>query len=270
MENPEVMIGIPTLNGSERLERCLRSIFKYSNLDLYKAEVVVSDDFSNNREFNLNKAVVNAFRVPMLVTDQRLGVAEQWNRLVRHTPAPIQIIMNDDVEVVKDWLDALVYTVKNNPLAGMIGLKAYQGVTTQNFTPPPALSYEESRMERGRGLISSCGYLFGFLKEKWESVGGFDTRYYAFYEELTFGYECYKRGWPSYMLSYPIILHQGGATTSDPANINAHRVLLESRRTFQEKYGSITSVRNEIIETDEHSSRPKLDQWNTGLSTTRE
>jgi GT2 family glycosyltransferase len=263
---PEILIGIPTLNGPERLERCLRSIKRWTPLEKYKAQVLVSDDYSYERKLAENKTVCNAYRVPLLMAEQRVGVAEQWNRLVRHTEAPIQILMNDDVEVVEHWLEALVYSVRENPHAGMVGLKAYQGVNSTNWSPPPALSYAESVMERGSGLLSSCGYLFAFTKEKWSAIGGFDTQFFAFYEEIDFGIRLWRQNWPSYMLSYPIVIHQGGATTSDPANIDARKVIDESREKFRTKHPAISDIRRQMDETK--GNYPPVRCWNTGLSAT--
>lgn len=266
MDSPEILIGIPTLNGPERLERCLRSIKRWTSLEKHGAKVVVSDDFSYSRQLAENKTICNVYGVPLLMADRRVGVAEQWNRLVRHTEAPIQILMNDDVEVVEHWLEALVYSVRENPHAGMVGLKAYQGVNTTNFSPPPSISYAESVMERGSGLLSSCGYLFAFMKDKWSAVSGFDTQFFAFYEEVDFGVQLFKQNWPSYMLSYPVVIHQGGATTSDPGNIDAKRVIDESREKFRRKHPAISEIRAQMDAAQNHY--PPLRYWNTGLSAT--
>lgn len=267
---PKISIGIPTLNGPDRLERCLRSIKQRTNLAKYDAEVVVSDDSSYSAKLVENKNICHIYRVPLLMSDQRIGVAQQWNRLVRHTDAPIQILLNDDVEVVAHWLDALVYSLEENPHAGMVGLKAFQGVTSLNFTPPPVPSYMEATMERGRGLLASQGFCFGFKKDKWEAVGGFDEKFFAFYEEIDFGINLFRHGWPSYMLSYPIILHQGGATTSDVGNLDAPKVISESREYFKRKQPAISDIRKDMDVVDDAGVWPKLRCWNTGLLVTQD
>lgn len=262
---PNIAIGIPTLNGPDRLERCLRSIKKYTP-KRFDFQVTVSDDFSTEKNITYNKVICNTYGVPLLLADNRYGVSEQWNRLVRHNPSQLQILMNDDVEVVEHWLDALAYSIVENPHAGVIGLKAHQGVNSISWTPPPPISYAEAVMERGRGFLSSQGFLFGFMKDKWDAVGGFDTQFFAFYEEVDFGIRLFQQNWPSYMLSYPIVLHQGGATTSDQSNIDARRVLAESREKFKRKHQAIWELRNQMDEMELHHSWPPLRQWNTGLS----
>lgn len=267
---PKILIGIPTLNGPDRLERCLRSIKQHTPLAKYDAEVVVSDDGSYSEKLVQNKNICHVYRVPLLMSEVRTGVAQQWNRLVRHTEAPIQILLNDDVEVVPHWLEALAYSLEENPHAGAIGLKAYQGVNSSHFTPPPQPSYMEAVMERGRGLLSAQGFCFGFLRNKWVEVGGFDPQFFAFYEEIDFGIELFKRNWPSYMLSYPIILHQGGATTSDIGNIDAPMVLEESRRLFKKKHPPLSEIRAAMDAVCAGNPWPATKHWNTGLSVTQD
>ena len=265
MDSHEILIGIPTLNGPERLTRCLEAIMRHTPLEAYRAKVLVSDDFSYERRLEENKKICANYGVDILQAPARIGVAQQWNRLTLHTPSPIVILMNDDVEVVGDWLEALVFSLRENPHAGMIGLKAYQGVTSGNFTPPPVHSYNEAVFERGVGMISTTGFLFGFRRELYDYVGGFDPNFFAFYEEIDFGVRLFGAGFPSYMLSYPIVLHQGGATTSDLRNIDAQKIMRESREKFKLKHGSIQALRKAMI--DPIPGYPKPVQWNTMLKT---
>lgn len=261
---PEVLIGIPTLNGPDRLRRCLRAI-RINTPRTEPFKVLVVDDCSTPENLQKNKDVIHEFGVEMITHLERFGVARGWNDLTRHTQAPYVILMNDDVEVVPDWYDALVFSLKNNPGAGMIGLTAYQGVNSSNFTPPPTKSYNEARMMGGGGMFSSTGFLFGFKREKFDRVGGFDDGFFLFYEEIDFGVRLLKAGWPSYMLSYPVIIHQGGATTSDARNVpDALGVMGESRERFRKKHGSIREIRASIQKAKE---APALVEWNTMLKT---
>lgn len=262
---PDVVIGIPTLNGPERLRSCLTAIKRYTPWGRERVKVVVVDDCSTPKNLEANKTVVHQFGIELLMHDIRKGVAAGWNALSRHTQARIVILMNDDVEVVPDWFEALVFTLRHNPHVGMVGLSAYQGVNSRNFTPPALPSYNEAKMLRGHKMISATGFLFGFRREKFEEIGGFDENFFLFYEEVDFGYRLLKAGNPSYMLSYPVVIHQGGATTSDGQNVmDPNAILLESRDKFVEKHGgTIGKLRDEHVEL----VWPELVEWNTMLKT---
>ena len=238
-----VVVGIPTLNGPKRLDRCLCSVLAHSP----GARVIVCDDGSFPDELEANKAVVAAHGVPMLMNQARLGVAESWNRLTRHAAAhfgaEVMALVNDDVEVVADWLDALLFSVSENPHAGMVGLSSWVGARSDIFSPPRTPDYYEATMRHGDGMLSSCGYCFAFSVEKFEKVGGFDSGYFCFYEEIDLGVSFLAHGWPSYMLDRPLVLHQGGATTSDQRNLDAPARLAQSRARFRSKWTSIAHQR---------------------------
>jgi N-acetylglucosaminyl-diphospho-decaprenol L-rhamnosyltransferase len=264
---PEVLIGIPTLNGSDRLRRCLRSI-KVNTPPAQPFKVLVVDDCSTPENLQRNKNVVHEFGIEMITHQERYGVARGWNDLTRHTKAPYIILMNDDVEVVPDWYDALVFSLKNNPGAGMIGLTAYQGVNSSNFSPPPVKSYNEAVMQRGDGMFSATGFLFGFRHEQFDMISGFDDGYFLFYEEVDFGIRLLQAGWPSYMLSYPVVIHQGGATTSDTRNVqDPQGVMAASRDRFMSKFGGMRAIRDAIDKIWKHRGPSRLVQWNTMLKT---
>jgi GT2 family glycosyltransferase len=263
--SPEVLIGIPTLNGPDRLQRCLRSI-KLHTPPSEPFKVLVVDDFSSPENLEKNKGIVSGFGIEMITHQQRFGVARGWNDLTRHSNARFVILMNDDVEVVPDWYEALVFSIKNNPGAGMVGLTAYQGVNSLNFTPPPAKSYNEAKMLRGVGMFSTTGFLFGFERAKFDHVVGFDDGFFLFYEEIDFGARLEEAGWRSYMLSYPVVIHQGGASTSDSRNVqNTQKILAESRDRFKAKHGSVEAVRMAMAGRDKDSKPTELVEWNTSL-----
>lgn len=264
-ETHKVTIGIPTLNGPDRLDRCLRALIRHTPLGKHDATILVCDDGSREEAVEKNKNVISRHGIRMLMNQARLGVAESWNRLARHGienyGSDCIVLLNDDVEVTTDWLDALVFSVRMNPHAGMVGLNAWQGINSDFFNPPPAVAYSEATMLHGHGMLASCGYCFAFAADKYKAVEGFDPRYFCFYEELSFGLSLLHKDWPSYMLSYPFVIHQGGATTSEPANVDAAACLSESREKFKSKWVSVEHQRKLFA----GRQWPPCIHWNTAL-----
>jgi GT2 family glycosyltransferase len=186
--------------------------------------------------------------------------------LARHVASDIVALINDDVEVVPDWLDVLKLSVERNPHVGMVGLNCYVGVVRQDLVGanrlPLRVDYHEARLMDGGGkLISSLGPIFAFSKEAYDKVGGFDEGYKCFYEECDFGYALRRAGYYHYMASYPIVFHMGGATTSNPKNLDAAAEMERSRLFFEAKWGRSLS---EIVNSLEPSGRSVV-EWNTVL-----
>ena len=70
------------------------------------------------------------------------------------------------------------------------------------------------------------------------------------------------------MLSYPVVIHQGGASTSDSRNVqDPQAVMAVSRERFNKKFGSIQAVRDAVHALDITRAPQQLVQWNTMLKT---
>jgi GT2 family glycosyltransferase len=274
-----VTVGIPTLNSPHLLERALKSIADCTKLD--GVRVLVCDDGSAPDKLQKNKEIIGlwAQRVPgleMLVNGSRCGISKSWNRLTRHYgDAQIIVLMNDDIEVVDFWLDVLVYSLRENPLAGMVGLNSYVSLTKQQYAkvfPADALPHERMPlvdyreaclMDGGGTLLSAQGPIFGFRKDAFDLVGGFDERYFVYYEELDFAVSLRKKGLYSFMASYPLCFHQGGATNSIKENIDAAEHMARSGRLFREKWSASIDELREGFRKD--YVRPALREWTSQI-----
>jgi GT2 family glycosyltransferase len=262
----DVLVGIPTLNGSARLKRCLESIAECTRFGSFECvTVLVCDDGSTEEDLVLNKNVIHdaSRRVPgleMLVNGKREGIASSWNKLVRHRDSDIVVLINDDIEVVEHWLDVLVYSVAENSIAGMVGLNSYVGAIKAQTQPPLRVDYNEAALQFGGGtLLASHGPIFAFRREAYNLVGGFDERYFCFYEELDFGVSLHKKGLRHFMASYPIVYHMGGATNSDPRNLIAREELERSRAKFIDKWKATPEELRQAMPLERKP--PFLNEW---------
>jgi GT2 family glycosyltransferase len=300
-EYRDIFVGIPTLNGPHRLLRCLKSIFDPTCTDprdLRRMRVLVADDGSTDENLKVNKDVVTQFShlgVELLFGHGRTGIAKTWNRLVRHGQSNVVILINDDIEVVPYWLDVLDFSVRSNLHVGMVGLNSYVGVTKDQVRLegrlPLTIDYHEAKLHLdgrvvcsrcelrpvehreaqlwngGGNLLASTGSIFAFRRECFDRVGGFDERYFRFFEEVDFGVALQRRGLWNYMASYPICYHTGGETNSDPQNGDSKVMLDESRVRFIEKWGKgPESLREEFRA---RGAGPSCREWNTMLRNLR-
>lgn len=281
--NSRILIGVPTLNGPERLNRLLFSIRHATDWSkVGPVKILVCDDGSDEGPFLGNRAVCATYQdlvqvagLEYIAHHARRGIAAGWNTLCRHGHAnwDIAVLLNDDVEVVRHWLEALVYSLDENPTIGMVGLNAYLSVTKGQVDTlhPGALEhvrylqidYHEAHLLHGNGrLLASQGSAFGFRKDVYDQVGGFDERYFCFYEELDFGVSALQYDYVHAMLSYPIIYHMGGATNAVPTNLDARARMEQSRKAFEEKWGRTP----EAIHASRPHRAPGFKEWNTQVA----
>jgi GT2 family glycosyltransferase len=214
----------------------------------------------------------------MIVSANRAGIAASWNKLVRHQPADVIVLINDDIEVVPHWLDVLVYSVMKNQQVGMVSLNQYVSLTKGQHREAfahmlpheaqPIVDYHESNLMTGQGqLLASHGSIFAFRRDSYDLAGGFDERYFVYYEECDFGVSLCEKGFIHAIASYPIVYHQGGATLSDLNNLDANAQLVRSRCLFHAKWKkSVIEMRARYQAQAKASGvLENLNEWNTAL-----
>ena len=195
-------------------------------------------------------------------------MAAGWNTIVRSgNGSRYIVILNDDVFVAKDWLSYMAYALEHNPKVGSFGMNCrfiskddaakivlgpdakvlplnvhWRGSTlvrNERYKEMP----EEEDGPPGR-VMCPTGCFFGFRREIYDMVGGFDERYFAFYEETDFGVACASRGYPSFSLGVPDHnYHMWSASFGSAPEIDAGSVMARSRESFVRKWTEILGVK---------------------------
>ena len=257
-----VMIGIPTYNGWRRVRNLLLNLKQRTELDI-PHQIVVCDDSGKPEHRQRVKEICAEFGATYIENQKNSGVAASWNSLVRSTDHEMAILLNDDVLVAKGWLRPIVYAVMENPRAGSVSMnclfitesdveKIVSGPDAQAV--PLNVRYENGtliRNERFREMprqedhqpgrvMCPAGCAFGFRRQVHDQVGGFDQRYFAFYEETDFGVACAWRGMPAFTLPYPHDnYHIWSATFGSAPEIPAGEIMNQSRNKFVAKWSAI-------------------------------
>jgi len=265
----KAVVGIPTLNNPELLNNCLNSIFKTYDIKKYNIKVLALDDFSSPENLSKNKEICASYQIDLLMNTERLGVAKSWNILAKHCESEIIVLLNDDVMVVHNWLDVILYTLDNNPQIGVVGLNAYEG-SNSYLLPNNIPTYIESKIMLGGNLhpiLSARGYAFAFRKHDYHAIGGFDSSYFCFFEEVDFNLSMMnileKR---NCILSYPIIKHQHGITTFKELRDHTN-TFQKSKFTFEKKWNiSWEKIRELFNEKKVPSIKFPLNEWNSNYN----
>ena len=263
-----ILIGIPTYNGGGgRLDAQLANI-RQRTPDSVPHRVVVCDDSGRLEHSSQVRDVCARYGVDVVVHATNRGVPTAWNTLVRSDPeCDAVVLLNDDILVAPDWLAPVDYAVRSNPGVASFGLNCY---FIDQSDVPAILASRTARVAplnvhyRGGVLIRDerfpappdppdhppgrvmcpTGCAFAFRRVVWELVGGFDERYFAFYEETDFGVACATHGLPSFVLPHPADnYHLWSATFASAPEIDAGRVMRESRAAFVAKWRTATGLK---------------------------
>lgn len=259
-----VTIGIPTYNGWQRVENLLNNLNQRTEKNI-PHDIVVCDDSGKKEHQDKVRAICKKWGARFVFHEKNRGVPSSWNTLVKSSKSEYIILLNDDILVANHWLNAPWHALKENPAIGSFGLHCY-------FISPsdvePLLAGPDAKIiplnvrwdgpnlilnERFPELPSSAGSVpgrmmcptgcaFGFRRTMWERVGGFNESLFAFYEETMFGCDCALLGFPSVQLPCPGNYHIWSQTFASAPEINAGKVMSESKNIFLTKWRKILGV----------------------------
>jgi GT2 family glycosyltransferase len=256
-------IGIPTYNGWHRVRWLLENLRQRTDQNGYPFAVYVVDDSGKEMHQSLVRDACREYGATFLYHPSNRGLPAAWNTLVRASDREMVVLLNDDVLMARDWLSYLSYAVMNNPKIGSASLNC-RFITLEDVPEilkgpdakvlPLNVRYENGvliRNERFKEMpqqqdewpgrvMCPAGCAFGFRRETYELVGGFDERYRCFYEETDFGVACAWRGKPTITLPVPHDnYHLWSATFASAPEINAGQIMNESREKFKAKWSQI-------------------------------
>jgi len=261
-----VTVGIPVYNRGAHLHDLLRNLRQRTMVDI-DHEIVVVDDSGKDHHRKTVMEACKKYDAKFVAHDRNRGVAAGWNTATKASKSEFVVILNDDVFVAKDWLSYMVYALRENPKVGSFGMNcrfiskedAIEIVKGPDAKVLPLNVHwrgvELIRNERYKSMpveedgppgktMCPTGCFFGFRREIYNLVGGFDERYFAFYEETDFGVACAYKGYPSFVLGVPDHnYHIWSASFGSAPEIDAGRIMTRSRAAFVEKWSGILGVK---------------------------
>ncbi len=251
----EAAIVILNYNGEEMLKRFLPSVLKYSEFP-----VIVADNASTDQSLDFLNTSYPQIRVIRLTSNT--GFAGGYNKALKSIYGEFEyfILLNSDVEVSASWDINLIDFLKQNPNVASVQPKITSALMTGFFDYAGA----------GGGFIDALGYpycrgrIFDHIEEDtgqyddaievdwssgacmavramdFNSLGGFDDRFFAHMEEIDLCWRLRTQGRKIYYLGKVEVLHLGGGTLS---RTNARKTLFNFRNSLLMLHKNLPSGR---------------------------
>lgn len=221
MDAPVACLAILNYDGRALLHEALRSITR-QRFEGY--EVVVLDNGSSDDSVAWLREHWPAVRVVALA--RNVGVTAALNGLVEAAgEAEFVALLNNDVELDPDWLGHLVETLREHPNAAAAAGKLLRFADrTIIDRAGDELHWSSACFGRGSGEIDSGQFdrpqeVFSvggaaalFRMAALRDVGPFDERYFAYVEDVDWGFRARLAGWGARYDPRAVGLHHGGAT----------------------------------------------------------
>ena len=269
-----ITIGIPTVNGPNRIDNCLKSIYKWNDIPSianskgtlrhdYKVDVMILDDGSSRANVESMVWLSKFYNIPVLIHKENMGISKSWNDLANRGSSDIIVLLNDDILVSENWLTSMCYFLENNQEAGGVGwnfsfitemdipaiLEANKPLIINRNPRTKELEDEimpiDEAIEHGifkfagqpGKVMCAVGSCFSLRREVFELIeGGFCEEMLSFNEESLLFSQLSALGYPSYMLPEYPLYHLWGATFAANPHLEPQKRMIESRKIYCEKF----------------------------------
>jgi len=233
----ELSIIMVNLNTKDLTVGCIRSIEKEAK-DI-SFEVLLTDNGSNDGSVEALKGITKEKywkdRFTLILNDNNTGYAKANNQGIRRAKGKYILLLNNDTVVHKDALQNLLKFVRATPDAGVIGsrllnidgslqMSCYHFPTITNaikeywFGKKGLFEKFAPKGELPVTVDSVVGAAFLITPEAKKRVGILDERYFAYFEDIDYCRQTWKKGLKVYYLPNSVITHYHGATFKKLAN----------------------------------------------------
>ena len=104
---PEVTVIIPNYNGKKLLENCIQTLEKQTCTDF---KLLVVDNGSDDG----STEVTSSLDLTMLALKENTGFCGAVNEGIRHADTPYVILLNNDTEVLPEFVEELLAAIKKS------------------------------------------------------------------------------------------------------------------------------------------------------------
>jgi GT2 family glycosyltransferase len=219
---PRVTAVVLNLDGRELLERMLPTLVDQDP----DARLIVLDDGSSDGSPEWVEATYP--QIEVVRNPHNLGVARSFNRAVELARGSDYLaLLNNDLELEDGYLTTLAGVLDAHPEAASAAGKMRSVRDPARLDGAgDAFLWSSAATRRGYGevdagqydtpgeVFSACGGAAVYRMAAFDDVGLFDGDFFAYLEDIDWGFRAQLRGWTALYEPSAVVHHVGGATTN--------------------------------------------------------
>jgi len=223
---PEVSVIIITRNTCALTRAAIRSAEEAAG----GGEIIVVDNGSSDDTATVLPPEFPS--VQLIRSEINLGFARACNLAARRAHGEFLLLLNSDARLEPGALGRAVQFMRATPDCAVAGaqLLSLDGTRQNSIANFPTLSTEllnksllrqlfpkrfpgkERPLAEATEVESVVGAFFLIRKAAWDALGGFDERFFFFFEETDFCLQARRRGWKVFHLPQVRVWHEQGGT----------------------------------------------------------
>lgn len=241
-------IVIVNWNAGAQLRTCIESVRAHGGALVGRCIVVDNGSHDGSTDF-----LTGATDVDLVKTGQNLGFGKACNLGAARGQSPFILFLNPDAFLVPGSLELPLkfMTDHRNQQVGIVGvaLTNADGTVQRTCSRAPTLSRLLARATgldlvfpalgmrmtnwdhaESRVVDQVMGAFFCIRRTLFSQLGGFDERYFVYFEEVDLARRAAQAGYTSYFLREAEAFHKGGGVSSQ---VKAHRLFYSLRSRIQ-------------------------------------
>lgn len=237
MIQPKISVIIPNWNGIDVLECCLRSL----ECQTFRSfEVIVVDNGSDdNSVFFLEENFQN---IKIIQLSRNFGFSVAVNRGIEAAIGDFIFLLNNDVEVKEDCLERLVDALEKYSHIPVFACKMFYFDVRDiindagDFFSAYGFAFQRGNKEKDVGQYDKEDYIFSacagaalYRRDIFNDVGLFDEDFFAYIEDVDFGFRAQLFGYKSLFIPSAVVYHIDGGTSK---RINNFALYFSLRNTL--------------------------------------
>jgi GT2 family glycosyltransferase len=227
-----VTVVIPNWNGKRFLDLCLGSLRNQAFRDF---ETIVVDNGSEDG--SLGFVAENFPEAKTIALGENRGFAAAVNAGIEASATEYVVLLNNDTEQDRRWLEALVSAANDHPESGLFASKLVDFHDRRVLDGAgdamrlSGLPYRLGHSERDRGQFDEPGYVFGacaaaalYRKSLFDEVGLFDEDFVSYCEDGDLSFRAQLAGHRCFYVPDAVVYHMGSASTGGKRSPTATRL----------------------------------------------
>lgn len=248
MISMKVSVVTPNYNGKDFLYAYFESLIKNSN---EIGEVIIVDNGSSDgsQEFIRNYREKVDFPIVLIENSQNLGFAEAVNQGISKARYDYIFSLNNDTVVEKSAILELLNLLNTEERIFSVSSKMVQfnnpkliddagdDYTLLAYTKKRGNNQNLNKFIEVSEVFSSCAGAALYRKDLLEELGGFDSEFFAYMEDVDLGYRARINGYKNMFCPNAVVYHMGSATTG--TQYNEFKVRLAARNNVWVVYKNL-------------------------------
>lgn len=253
---PVVSVIVVNYRGAEDTVTCLRALREQLDYPAERLQIVCVDNASGDGGVELIRQVPG---VEVVESPANLGFAGGCNLGAAHATGTVLAFLNNDARPHPDWVSAAVDVLKAEPTVAAVASKVLDwdgehvdfvdagltwfGMGYKRHAGERVADLPDDSHDLPKDVLFATGSAMFVRADVYRELGGFDERFFMFYEDVDLGWRLNLRGWRVRYEPASLTYHRHHASMSRvDSPDNARELFLLERNALAALYKNLSDA----------------------------